>query len=151
MPAIAKVILDSKSEDVTYMANVNLDFAISQLAAEGVERALAPYRDVLKKMARLVEGGVVGAGQPVVAKRGPGRPPASAKALPPKPVRRVIPQNAVKMVSNFQVGQKVSYKQGKGSFGATVIEIDANQGMLKLKREADSKEIERPASKVYKA
>ncbi len=124
----------------------DLNVAVSQLVAASVERALEPYRDVFNKMAQLMG---VGEPTPAVVKRGPGRPPASSKA-PQKPGRRIIPKGAVKVASNFHVGQKVSYKQGKGSFGATVIEIDT-EGMLRLRREADGKEVERPALKVYKA
>lgn len=65
-------------------------------------------------------------GEPAVTKRGPGRPPVSISLH-----RNLVGgwKGAVKMASNFQIGQKVSYKHGKGSFGTTVIEID-DQGMV---------------------
>lgn len=130
------------------MANVDLNSAISGLVATEVERALEPYRGLLQRMAEFAGVGVQAGPQPV--KRGPGRPRASAGA-PSAPARRVVSQDAVGKASNFRDGQAVRYKQGRGSFDATVISINAEQGLLVLRRSKDGKQVERPASKVYSA
>lgn len=73
----------------------------------------------------------------VVAAGKPGRKPG-------RPAKR----GAKGDVSAFSEGQTVSYKQGRGTFDAEVVGIDAEKGTLALQRLSDGKKIVRPAVKV---
>lgn len=47
------------------------------------------------------------------------------------------------------MGQKVQYQQGRGTFDAKVMRIEARSGLVVLQRLKDNKRVKRPAAKVY--
>lgn len=106
------------------------------LVAQGVAKALSPYRDAIIALADLVRS----AAPDAVEKR-----PAARKRSDAEP--RVV-KGAVEAAKNFSVGLEVTYRQGRGSFIATVQAIQSETGTLVLKRNQDGKIVERPASKV---
>lgn len=121
------------------MSGVDLNGAIEGIIAAAVESNLAPYQDLLDRMAKLT-----GADTRV--------PSRAAPALIEAPKRRRRKQSTNMGTANlgaFTVGQKVFYKQGRGAFEALVAKIDTQTNTLTLQRRADRKMVERPASKVY--
>ena len=49
----------------------------------------------------------------------------------------------------LRVGQRVSYRQGRATFEAKVVGVDAARGQVELQRMTDDKRVRRPLSKVY--
>jgi sRNA-binding protein len=121
------------------MAEIDLNAAIQVIIAAAVDSDLAPYRELLDRMAKLT-----GADMRVPSRA----PPARVEA----PVHRRRGRNANTNTANvgaFTVGQKVSYKQGRGAFEALVAKIDIETDTLMLQRCIDRKMVERPMSKIY--
>ncbi len=116
--------------------------AIRAVVAQEVNAALAPYREALANLAEF-------AGAPVSE---PG-PSARSTSLGQQSRRRRgrAVKSSAEIATKFIEGQKVQYRQGRGTFNAKVIEIDAERGVLKLERDGDSKKVYRPASKVIAA
>ena len=54
-------------------------------------------------------------------------------------------------MSNMRAGQQVEYRQGRGTFAATVVRIDEKRGAAVLERLSDGKRLQRPLAKVYPA
>jgi transcriptional regulator with XRE-family HTH domain len=52
--------------------------------------------------------------------------------------------------SEFIEGETVQYRQGRGVFAATVVEINAKSGVVTLERMSDLKKVVRPAAKVVR-
>jgi len=126
---------------------VDLNAAIAALVAAEVKAILDPYMSTLDRVAAFVGG------QP--ARRGPGRPRKSA-GLKAKPSRRRArrgskAKRAARLLKKFSEGQKVTYKQGKGTFEAKVTAINVEAGTLKLERSKDGKRVTRPVAKVIAA
>jgi sRNA-binding protein len=118
--------------------------ALRAVVAREVETALAPYRDMLTALIEF-------SGE-APARGGPGRPERSPVAEKPGRKRRGRKaKTSEDLASAFTEGQKVQYRQGRGTFDATVIEIDASRGVLRLERDRDAKKVVRPASKVIAA
>lgn len=119
--------------------------AIRTVVAKEVHSALAPYREALASLVAFTGGSAVATSGKISASRSE---PAAA------PVHRRSGRRArssAELVAQFTEGQKVQYRQGRGTFDAKVIEIDPEKGMLRLERERDSKEVVRPAAKVIAA
>jgi len=116
--------------------------AIRAVVAQEVNAALAPYREALANLAEFT-------GAPVSA---PGPSPRSASfGEAPRRRRGRAVKSSPEVAMKFTEGQKVQYRQGRGTFDAKVIEIDTEKGVLKLERDGDSKKVYRPASKVIAA
>lgn len=122
--------------------------AIRILVAKEVHDALAPYREAL---ASLVE---FAGGKPA----SPASASASAGAAPQRRGRRAAASGgsrgsaaSTEAVGNFTEGQRVQYRQGRGTFDAKIVAIDGKKGLLTLERETDQKKVVRPASKVLAA
>jgi upstream activation factor subunit UAF30 len=111
----------------------NLTAAVQNMISSEVHAVLEPYRPMLDRLANLL-------GAPA---SGPGRPRKKTKRRGARGGKRVA-----KLSGRFQVGQKVSYKQGRGVFAATVKSVDAVSGLLVLKRDSDGKVVSRPEYKV---
>jgi len=132
------------------MPTPNLSTTIRSLVADEVAAALAPYTSLLERMSSLFDNAPV--------RRGPGRPrKATAKAAPPAaPVRLRRRRGskakaAARAAKNLTVGQKVTFKMGRGAFEAKVVSIDAAKGTVELERAKDGKKVTRPAAKVTAA
>lgn len=121
-----------------------IEAAIQTMVADAVQAALAPYGDILTRFQSLMA--------PVAAKRGPGRPPKAAGfAAAPVKVKAKRGRKAKKakaVVNTFKVGDVVAYKQGRGTFQATVIELDEVTGLLVLERASDGKRILRKPAAI---
>jgi hypothetical protein len=118
--------------------------AMRALVAQEVREALAPYEGLIASLQEFMgaAGGSVsrGATAPAAA------PMRRARAA--SPTRRNAGGNSLELVGKFSQGQRVQYRQGKGTFDARVVEIDAKYGMLTVERESDGKRVTRPAAKV---
>lgn len=127
---------------------IDIDASIRSIVADAVNASLAPYRGVLDRMAAFVGEAPV--------RRGPGRP---AQVAEPVAAARARPRRnggggrtaATNLVGKFSEGQSVQYKQGRGTFDARIVAIDAEKGALTLERVTDGKKVVRPASKVIAA
>jgi hypothetical protein len=123
----------------------SFDTAIHSLVAEAVESALAPHRHILERLAELLDGAAP-------QKRGPGRPPKSAAAPKRKGRRRGgKARKASGAAKHFSAGEKVIYKQGRGSFEAMIVRTDAAKGLVTIERISDGKRVVRPATKLKAA
>jgi len=122
------------------MANNNFDAAIRNLVGEEIERSLVPYRELLAQIADFV--GLPGSS----AAR-----PAKEAVAPARSARRVVRRAGKGDASQFQEGQTVQHKQGRGIFEATVIAIDTDRNVVTVERTKDLKKVDRPAAKVYSA
>jgi sRNA-binding protein len=119
--------------------------AIRTVVAKEVLSALAPYREALASLVEFTGGSLA-------ATSGKSRVSSSEPAAAPIQRRRGRKaRSSAELVAQFTEGQKVQYRQGRGTFDAKVIEIDPEKGMLRLEREKDSKEVVRPAAKVIAA
>ncbi len=54
------------------------------------------------------------------------------------------------LASKFSKGQKVQYRQGRGTFDARVVEINEKRGVVFLERMSDKRKVVRPAAKVVR-
>ena len=70
------------------------------------------------------------------------------KAVPP-PARRRSRVTSRPPVRGVRVGQRVQYRQGRGTFTAKVVRINDKNGTAVLERATDKKRVERPLAKVY--
>lgn len=111
--------------------NPDLTSIVRGLVAHAVAEQLEPYRLVLERVSALMAI--------KVQRRG------GAKAG----ARRAGAKDEAKLAARFEVGQVVTYKQGRGAFEAKVLEIAG--GVLSLERASDGKKVSRPASKVSAA
>lgn len=68
------------------------------------------------------------------------RVPAAARARAARPIR----QNP-----NIVAGAVVEYRQGRGTFEAEVVRVDAVTGIATLQRTADGKRVLRPVDRIY--
>lgn len=121
--------------------------AIRILVAKEVHEALAPYREALASLVEFAGGNPAGA---------PAGSPAGA--APQRRGRRPAPSAgprasaaSAEVVGRFSEGQRVQYRQGRGTFDAKVVAVDGKKGLLTLEREGDQKKVIRPASKVLAA
>jgi len=125
----------------------NLEQAVQDMVNEAVAAALAPYAEILNRFQSLMA--------PTAAKRGPGRPPKVAGIAAPvkakakaKSGRKARKAKVAVSLNTFKAGDSVAYKQGRGTFGATVIELDGVTGLLVLERASDGKRILRKPSTI---
>lgn len=114
------------------MAN-DLKKLIAGIVAQEIDSALTPYRAVLEDLVSMLGG-----------KRGPGRPRGHRTSSATRSTDRGD-------ASTFQVGQAVSYKQGRGDFEATVVSVELDTNTVTVQRDSDGKEVSRPASKISAA
>ncbi|MGC4120513.1 MAG: hypothetical protein QM765_39220 [Myxococcales bacterium] len=119
--------------------NASIDAAIRSIVADQVAAAMDPYRAIFERLEAFLGN--------APARRGPGRP-RKDPAAPQRRATRAGGQDAAKAAQAFKVGQTVSYKQGRGTFDAKVLEIDEATGMMKVQRLSDGKKVVRPASKI---
>ncbi len=117
--------------------------AIRAVVAKEVHAALAPYREALASLAEFAGA------LPVSVEKV--RAPKVEGAVPGRKRRGRKAKGSADLAGQFTEGQKVQYRQGRGTFDAKVIEIDVEKGMLRLEREKDSKKVFRPAAKVVAA
>ncbi len=115
--------------------------AIRILVAKEVHEALAPYREALASLVEFAGGKASSAEVVTVAPQRRGRRPAASRGA----------AASVETVGKFSEGQRVQYRQGRGTFDAKVVAIDSKKGLLTLERESDQKKVIRPASKVLAA
>jgi hypothetical protein len=54
------------------------------------------------------------------------------------------------LASKFSEGQKVQYRQGRGTFAARVVGINAKSGVVTLERMSDQKKVVRPAAEAVR-
>ena len=132
------------------MPTTDLNTATCSLVADEVAAALDPFMNVLERMSSLLGTSPV--------HRGPGRPPKTAlKEAGPIARRRYHRSRgsrakaAVRAAKKLSEGQNVHYRQGKGTFEAKVVSIDAATGKVELERVGDGKKVLRPAIKVMAA
>jgi hypothetical protein len=118
----------------------NLDRAIRAIVAEEIAESLAPLRRLLGRMAIQM--------RETPARRGPGRPPKSAATPVRRRRRGAKAKAALRAAKNFHEGQKVVYKQGRGSFDAKVVRVDAAKGLVTVERLKDGKRVVRPPAKL---
>jgi hypothetical protein len=118
--------------------------AISTLVAKEVREALAPYQEALASLVEFAggrPGGTLAA--------------SSATATPNRRARRASGVRggaaSAEFASQFVEGQKVQYRQGRGTFDARVVGINAEKGTVTLERASDQKTVVRPAAKVLAA
>ncbi len=71
--------------------------------------------------------------------------PAPAKTALRRTVRSAAPKG------RLTAGDLVSYRQGRGSFSAEVVRVDAISGIVTLQRTNDGKRVVRPLDRVYAA
>jgi sRNA-binding protein len=121
------------------MPTREIEAALRRLVTEGVRDALEPYKKVLKGLAASLDR---------ASRRTPGRQP---KAVRSRSLPRRHPRSALKAADALKVGQAVRYRQGRGSFEATIIDIDEATGLVRLERAKDGKKVERPSHKLYQA
>jgi hypothetical protein len=119
--------------------------AISTLVAKEVRDALAPYQEALASLVEFAGGR-------------PGGTLAATSATASLPKRRGRRAGGVRggaafaaTASRFVEGQKVQYRQGRGTFDARVVGINAEKGTVTLERTSDQKTVVRPAAKVLAA
>jgi len=118
--------------------NASIDVAIRRIVTEQVGAAMEPYQLLFDRLSALF--GKASSG------RGPGRPRKTG--APGRRAARAGAKDAASAAHAFSVGQAVSYKQGRGTFDAKVLEIDEPTGLMTLQRLGDGKKVVRPASKV---
>lgn len=75
-------------------------------------------------------------------------PVKQPKATKPKRGARPKAAKAKPAALTLAEGQTVLYRQGRGAFKATVVEVDHATGLVKVKREGDGKVVTRPAAKL---
>ncbi len=121
--------------------------AIRAIVAKEVEDALVPYREMLADLTKFVGG--------ELASEGSGRTLGAAAPARMRRARRAPTSGAsgryadqAELASKFSEGQKVQYRQGRGTFAARVVGIDAKKGVVTLERMSDKKNVVRPAAKV---
>ncbi len=114
--------------------------AIRIIVAKEVDDALVPFRQMLASLIEFAggaqEGTAAGPAGALGSKRRAARPRSAA---------------SLELVSKFVEGQKVQYRQGRGTFEARVVGIDAMKGNVTLERMNDRKTVVRPAEKVIAA
>ena len=82
-------------------------------------------------------------------RRGPGRPrKAPAAAGRRKGARRGSGKKALRLAKKLSPNQIVEYRQGRGTFEAKVVALDAETGMVTVERVSDGKKVVRPATKI---
>jgi hypothetical protein len=120
--------------------------AIGIMVAREVQAALAPYREALASLTEFAagHGGAPSAPAEVVSPQRMGRRAAAS-------VGRRGSAASLEVISKFVEGQKVQYRQGRGTFEARVVGIDAKNGNVTLERINDRKTVIRPAAKVLAA
>lgn len=126
----------------------DLNAAFAKLIADQVAAAIAPYRAVLDRMATLL---------------GAAPAPRAARAAAPAPktepkkrrTRRVGKRgSAAKRVAapaapaNYEVGQKVMYRRGRGAVEVEAKVFDFVGDALKLERTKNGVRVKQPATKV---
>jgi hypothetical protein len=119
------------------MPTVDMNNAIRSAVAQEVTRILGPHLDTLQRLSRAMGVAAPQQARSVAPSARAGRP------------RRAAASSAD--ATGFQEGQRVIYRQGRGSFEATVMAIDSASDRLTLKREKDGKRVARPAAKVFAA
>lgn len=121
----------------------DLNAAIATIVAEQVAASIAPYRGVLDRMAALF-GNATAAKEPAAlrARRRPERRVAKRRGRTAKTAASAAPVN-------FDIGQSVMYRQGRGAFDAKVVKIAGDT--LTLERTKDGAKVNRPAAKVIAA
>ncbi len=142
-----KVLKDTAPNRRTHMSNKPaFAEAIGIMVAKEVQAALAPYREALASLAEFAagHGGALSAPAVVAAPKSRGRRVAASGG-------RRGSAASLELVSKFVEGQKVQYRQGRGTFEARVVGISAENGTVTLERINDRKTIVRPAAKVLAA
>jgi hypothetical protein len=125
------------------MSKLDLHAALRNVIAAQVEAALEPHRDLLNSLAELAREQQQVASQP--ASRAARRP---AERRGKRGGRNLA---AAPSANSFSAGQLVSYRQGRGTFQAKIMGIDAESAELTLERVSDVKRIARPFDKVIVA
>ncbi len=120
--------------------------AIRTMVAQEIHNALGPYRETL---ASLVEFTGVAPGKSAANGAEAAAPARNPRGRKPAGVRGA--KASLEIVSKFAEGQKVQYRQGRGTFEARVVGIDAENGTVTLERLNDKKQVVRPAAKVIAA
>jgi sRNA-binding protein len=120
------------------MPKLDIEAAIRALVSDTVRAKLEPYTEILDRLAAFVGD---------APRRGLGRPP-KADAGGRRANVRGFAKKAVKAAKRLKVGQMVSYRQGRGSFDATIVAIDLETGIVRIERAKDGKKVERPAHKL---
>jgi hypothetical protein len=117
--------------------------AIRIIVAKEVDDALVPFRQMLASLIEFAGG----------AQEGSAAASAGASVSRRSAARVARPRSAasLELVSKFVEGQKVQYRQGRGTFEARVVGIDAMKGNVTLERMNDRKTVVRPAEKVIAA
>ncbi|MDQ3266175.1 MAG: hypothetical protein M3Y59_21420 [Myxococcota bacterium] len=76
--------------------------------------------------------------------------PKAARPAPAKTTRRQTVRTATRK-GTLSSGDLVSYRQGRGTFSAEVVRVDAISGVATLQRTNDGKRVIRPLDRVYAA
>jgi hypothetical protein len=124
------------------MPSIDINDAIRSAVAQEVNRVLGPHMDTLERLSRALGTSAPRRAQSVSAPAGRMRVARRGAATGPA---------GLVGATQFQEGQRVIYRQGRGAFEATVTGIHAATNKLTLKREMDGKKVERPAAKVHAA
>ena len=129
-----------------------LSDAINEIVDRRVEEVLGQYRPLLDRMAAFLNLPAEQVPKPLPVHRLPDRAPKRTQRKQPKrdSSDRARPDAALAIAAAgaFAVGQKVLYKQGRGTFPSVIKAIDATTGSMLLERTTDAKEVLRPANKV---
>lgn len=80
----------------------------------------------------------------------PPPPPARNAVVAPLARRAVRVLRPARAGSGIVVGAQVRYRQGRGTFDAEVIRVDAITGTATLQRISDGKRVVRPLDRIYR-
>jgi hypothetical protein len=117
--------------------------AVRIIVAKEVDDALMPYRQMLASLIEFSGGAQEGTAAESAGALGSRR--SAARAARPRSAA------SLELVSKFVEGQRVQYRQGRGTFEARVVGIDTMKGNVTLERMNDRKTVVRPAEKVIAA
>lgn len=125
----------------------DIEKTLKEMIAEEVNAQLAPF---IAKINEAIARGAVDVGGLVSVKIRRTRKPRDPNAAP-RTVKPIITDAARAAVSKWTIGDVANYKQGRGDFNGKVVGIDVNGCTITIKRDADGKEVVRPADKIYAA
>ncbi len=118
------------------MDEVDFEAVVKELVAEELARRLARYRDLLDRFEQ--------ARRALPKRHRAGRPPRAQLERAAAALFREVPRRPAP--NSVEPGQKVHYRQGRGTFEARVVRLDGDR--VVLERLADGKRVARPLSKL---
>lgn len=133
--------------------------AIRAVVADEVSKTLGRQVELLEQIAQYL--GVASSQAPAATPKRAQAEVAAPKSQAPAPRKRgnarrtpreEMPASASEpSAAPFKEGQKVSYKQGRGTFPSVVKFVNEKKGTVMVERISDGKQVERPFDKVETA